>query len=285
MIRKILVPVRGDGKGDNVLAHAAALARGFNAHIKITHCRAKPENLLPFGVPIPAALRAQLAESTSQVFDIEEAGLRDEVLALSKTLNIRLSDAADGKSVTASFVEEAGRQIDVIGHHGRLADIIAVAQPDIDRNLGANTLKAALFNTGRPVLMCPEAKKPIPEILGKNITIAWDGSREASRAVTSCLQLLVAAKSVSVLTVKSKPVSVKPDELQDYLSAHGIAADVVEIETKLRTAQALLDKSAALGADLMVLGAYSKHHDLERFWGGTTQYIVDRATIPVIMTN
>ncbi|MFZ9135989.1 MAG: universal stress protein, partial [Candidatus Puniceispirillaceae bacterium] len=252
MIRKILVPVRGDGKGDNVLAHAAALARGFNAHIKITHCRAKPENLLPFGVPIPAALRAQLAESTSQVFDIEEAGLRDEVLALSKTLNIRLSDAADGKSVTASFVEEAGRQIDVIGHHGRLADIIAVAQPDIDRNLGANTLKAALFNTGRPVLMCPEAKKPIPEILGKNITIAWDGSREASRAVTSCLQLLVAAKSVSVLTVKSKPVSVKPDELQDYLSAHGIAADVVEIETKLKTAQALLVKSAALGADLMV---------------------------------
>jgi len=285
MIRKILVPVRGDGKGDNVLAHAAALARGFNAHIKITHCRAKPENLLPFGVPIPAALRAQLAKSTSQVFDIEEAGLRDEVLALSKTLNIRLSDTADGKSVTASFVEEAGRQIDVIGHHGRLADIIAVAQPDIDRNLGANTLKAALFNTGRPVLMCPEAKKPIPEILGKNITIAWDGSREASRAVTTCLPLLVAAKSVIVMTVKSKPVSVKPDELQDYLAAHGVTADVVEIETKLQVAQVLLDKSDELGADLMVLGAYSKHHDLERIWGGTTQYIVDHATIPVIMTN
>jgi nucleotide-binding universal stress UspA family protein len=35
----------------------------------------------------------------------------------------------------------------------------------------------------------------------------------------------------------------------------------------------------------MVLGAYSKHHDLERLWGGTTQFIVDHATIPVIMTN
>jgi hypothetical protein len=160
------VPVRGDGKGDNVLAHAAALARGFNAHIEITHCRAKPENLLPFGVPIPAALRAQLVESTSQVFDIEEAGLRGEVLALSKILNIRMSKKADGKSVTANFVEEAGRQIDVIGHHGRLADIIAVAKPDIDRNLGANTLKAALFNTGRPVLMCPEPIGTIPDILG-----------------------------------------------------------------------------------------------------------------------
>jgi len=277
MLRKILVPVRGDGKGDNVLAHAAALARGFNAHIEITHCRAKPENLLPFGVPIPAALRAQLVESTSQVFDIEEAGLRDEVLALSKTLNIRMSEKPDGKSVTASFVEEAGRQIDVIGHHGRLADIIAVAKPDIDRNLGANTLKAALFNTGRPVLMCPEPAGAIPDILGTNITIAWDGSRG--------LPILTAAKTVTILTVKSKEVNVKPAELQAYLSAHGISSDIFEIETKSRTAQALLDKSKAVGADLMVLGAYSKHHDLERLWGGTTQFIVDHATIPVIMTN
>ena len=39
MIRKILVPVRGDGKGNNVLAHfAAALARAFNAHIVVTSC-------------------------------------------------------------------------------------------------------------------------------------------------------------------------------------------------------------------------------------------------------
>ena len=285
MIRKILVPVRGDGKGDNVLAHATALARGFNAHIEITHCRAKPENLLPFGVPIPAALRAQLVESTSQVFDIEEAGLRDEVLALSKTLNIRMSEKPDGKSVTASFVEEAGRQIDVIGHHGRLADIIAVAKPDIDRNLGANTLKAALFNTGRPVLMCPEPSGTIPDILGSNVTIAWDGSREASRAVITCLPILTAAKTVTILTVKSKEVNVKPAELQEYLSAHGISSEIFEIETKARTAQALLEKSKAIGGDLMVLGAYSKHHDLERLWGGTTQFIVDHATIPVIMTN
>ncbi len=36
MIRNILVLVRGDDKGDNVLAHAAALARCFKAHIEVT---------------------------------------------------------------------------------------------------------------------------------------------------------------------------------------------------------------------------------------------------------
>jgi len=33
------------------------------------------------------------------------------------------------------------------------------------------------------------------------------------------------------------------------------------------------------------LGAYSKNQELERLLGGTTQYIVDHATMPVIMMN
>jgi len=285
MLRKILVPVRGDGKGDNVLAHAAALARGFNAHIEITHCRAKPEDLLPFGVPIPAAVRAQLTQSSTELFDAEEAGLRAELEALAKTLNLTLTDKPSGSAVTASFVEESGRQIDVIRHHGRLADLIAVAKPDIDRNIGTNTLKAALFSTGRPVLMCPETGGTVAEELGQNIVIAWDGSLEASRAVISTLPLLAAAKQVTIVTVTGKPVSVPADELRDYLAAQDVSASVQIIEAKPNVAQALLDTANKVGADMMILGAYSRNIELERLLGGTTQYIVDHATIPVIMTN
>jgi len=285
MLRKILVPVRGDGKGDNVLAHAAALARGFNAHIEITHCRAKPEDLLPFGVPIPAAVRAQLTQSSTELFDAEEAGLRAELEALAKTLNLTLTDKPTGSAVTASFVEESGRQIDVIRHHGRLADLIAVAKPDIDRNIGTNTLKAALFSTGRPVLMCPETGGTVAEEFGQNIVIAWDGSLEASRAVISTLPLLAAAKQVNIVTATGKPVSVTADELRDYLAAHDVSASVQIIEAKPNVARALLDTANKVGADMMILGAYSRNQELERLLGGTTQYIVDHATIPVIMTN
>jgi len=285
MLRKILVPVRGDGKGDNVLAHAAALARGFNAHIEITHCRAKPEDLLPFGVPIPAAVRAQLTQSSTELFDAEEAGLRAELEALAKTLNLTLTDKPTGSAVTASFVEESGRQIDVIRHHGRLADLIAVAKPDIDRNIGTNTLKAALFSTGRPVLMCPETGGTVAENLGQNIVIAWDGSLEASRAVISTLPLLAAAKQVTIVTATGKPVSVTADELRDYLAAHDVSASVQIIEAKPNVARPLLDTANKVGADMMILGAYSRNQELERLLGGTTQYIVDHATIPVIMTN
>ncbi|MEK9718179.1 MAG: universal stress protein, partial [Candidatus Puniceispirillum sp.] len=241
MFRKILVPVRGDGKGDNVLAHAAALARGFNAHIEITHCRARPEDLLPFGVPIPAAVRAQLRQSSTELFDAEEAGLRAELEALAKALNLTLTDKPTGTMVTASFVEESGRQIDVIRHHGRLADLIAVAKPDIDRNIGTNTLKAALFSTGRPVLMCPEAGGEMALSLGQNIVIAWDGSLEASRTVISTLPLLAAAKEVTIVTARGKPVSVTADELSEYLAAHDVSATVQMIEGKSSVARALLD--------------------------------------------
>ena len=47
MIRKILVPGCGDGKGDNALAQAVAVARGFNAHKKITTQKS-------FGVALPS---------------------------------------------------------------------------------------------------------------------------------------------------------------------------------------------------------------------------------------
>ena len=285
MIRKILVPVRGDGKGDNVLAHAAALARGFNAHIEVAHCRARPADLMPFGVPIPAMLKEQMLTSFSQVADAEEQGLRQELEGLCKELEVTLTEAPTGKNVTARFVEEAGRQVDVIRHHGRLADVIAVAQPDVDRNLGANTLKSALFHTGRPVLMCPEPQGAAPKLLGRNVTVAWNGSLEATRAVALTLGLMNSAQKVTILTVRGKSAAVTATELQGYLERHGVIAEVAEIKESRTVAKDLLTKSTDLGADLMIMGAYGDSHEREILFGGNTQYVVDHATTPVVLVH
>ena len=98
---------------------------------------------------------------------------------------------------TASWHEAEGRQIETIRVHGRLADMIAVPKPDRDANLGANTLKSALFATGRPVLMCPDA--PAPEGFGERIAIAWNGSTESARAVALSMDLIREAKAVHIL--------------------------------------------------------------------------------------
>lgn len=285
MIRKILVPVRGDGKGDNVLRHAAVLAHGHKAHIEITHCRARAEDLMPYGVPIPDFLRKQILEQSSQVADLEEAGLRDELKALAAELNLDPQDHPAGDHATVSFAEEVGRQVDVIKRRGRLADVIAVAQPDRDRNLGTNTLKAALFHSGRPVLMCPH-RDTAPATLGRTIAIAWNGSSEAARALAQSMPAIQGAASVTVLSNgQDAGAGTTADDVIEYLKMHGADARIKRFEGGKSVGQALLATCADIGADLLVMGAYSDSHERETLFGGNTQTIVDRAAMPVLFSH
>ncbi len=284
MIRKILVPVRGDGKGDSVIAHAAVLAQNTNSHIEVTHCRARPEDMMPYGVPVPNILRKQMLEQAKLLADAEENVLIEEFRALAKKFNLVIGAGNGGKGPTAEWVEEAGRQVDVIRQHGRLADVIVVPKPDIDRNLGTNTLKAALFNTGRPVLMVPDNKEG-PKSLGRNVTIAWNGSLESSRAVTMTLPILRSAKKVTILSSGGEPAAASAEKLQEYLRAHEIESTITRFSGSGNVGKSLLSLSAELGADCLIMGAYGDSHERETVFGGNTQHVVDKADMPVILVH
>lgn len=283
-IAKILVPVRGDGKGENVLAHAAAIAHRHNAHVEAVHCRARPQDLIPYGVVVPAALRKQIEAQAVELANAEEASLQAEFRELVAKLGLELVE--DGlpplDRPTAGWCEEQGKQMDVIKRHGRLADLVAVAKPDRDRNLGVNTLRAALFNTGRPVLICPPKA---PASLGKRIAIAWNGSSEAARAIAMSLPLIQAADEVIVLDGGTQNHGASYEELERYLAIRGVSARRVAINADSGPGAAILAAVDSVGADLLVMGAYSRSRDQEMVFGGATQDIVDRTTIPVIMTH
>jgi nucleotide-binding universal stress UspA family protein len=286
MIRKILVPVRGDGKGDNVIAHAAALAHRNKSHLEIAHCRARPEDMLPFGVPLPAMFRKQMIQHAEELANVEEESLKEELKALAVKFGLTLTDGPNGgDGATASWVEEAGKMVDVIRRHGRLADLIAVPQPDVDRNLGANSLKAALFRTGRPVLMVPNDVEP-PENIGRHVTLAWNGSLESSKAVTMTLPILRTADSVTILSSGGEPVSATAEDLQAYLQAHNIASAIHRFDASGKNVgKILLAASREVGADTLIMGAYGDSHEKETIFGGNTQHIVDRAKMPVILVH
>ena len=284
-MQKILVPVRGDGKGDNVFAHAVALARRSGAHIQVTHCRSRPEDMIPYGVAVSPVLKEQIIEQSVNLLNKQEQGLREEILALAQANGAILAEPSNDDHVTVSFIEEEGRQIEVIRHHGLLSDMTAVAQPDLDRNIGTNTLQAALFSTGRPVMMCPEAKSKIPENLGQNIALAWDGSVESSRAVMQTLSLLKSAEQVTIITNTTDTIKVSPEELSEFLAMHGVQANIAIISKSSNVSRSILDQAAAIGADMLVLGAYGNSKNLERVAGGVTQDVIDHATLPVVFVN
>ncbi len=163
--------------------------------------------------------------------------------------------------------------------------MIAVAKPDRDRNLGQNTLKAALFHSGRPVLMCPPTQTA-PTVLGAKVTIAWNGSAEAARALSQCRSVLRAADTVWILSNGSD--AGPGTSIEDVVDLSFAARHHGEVEGFQREAQVgseLLRVSGEIGADMMIMGAYGDSHERETVFGGNTQTIVDTATMPVLLNH
>ena len=88
-MRKILVPVRGDGMAETVVGHAAALAKRHQAQIVVAHCRARVEDMIPYGVPLPAFARGTLAEQAREMADQQEQAVREQLDATVILVQIR----------------------------------------------------------------------------------------------------------------------------------------------------------------------------------------------------
>lgn len=283
-LHTIMLPVRGDGKGDNVMIHAAALAHRFSARVRVVHCHPKPDDLMPYGVVIPRVMRRQIEEAAQKNVDVTRDQLAAEVRELAAKLNLALEDHV-GDRATARFIEYEGKQVDAVRHIGRLSDLICVAQPDRDQNLGFNTLKAALFSSGRPVLMCPDTDQVAPD-LGDSIAIGWNGSLGATRAVALSMPLLGAASNVTILSTGVVEHSATAEELKRYLELKGINAEIHLFKPGSGAVGGqLLDRAAEVGAGMLVMGAYHDSYERETVFGGNSQAVVDRARIPVVMAH
>ncbi|HEY9548697.1 MAG TPA: universal stress protein, partial [Kiloniellaceae bacterium] len=131
-LRTILVPVRGDGKGEGILDHALSLAKRHNAHLEVVHCRPRPGDMIPYGVLVPSSLRETINTSAKLLADEEEGRMRKLFDDYCAKRGVEAVDSFPWPTdrVTATWREVMGKQATVVGLRGRLADVIAVARPD-----------------------------------------------------------------------------------------------------------------------------------------------------------
>lgn len=284
MLKKILVPVRGDGMVGTVLGHASELAKQHKAHVVVAHCRAKATDYMPYGVPLPNFARETMLKQAHELADRQEEHLRKILHRLAGDFGLTESEADLGEAATCTFIEETGRMADVIKHQGRLADLVVVAKPDRDRNLGFNSLKSGLFGTGRPILMCPGHGEPAAHF-GRHVAVGWNGSLEAARAVALTLDLVSAAEEVTILAGgKGEPHGATAEELVDYYKLRGVTAKIIRFDAR-NPGQALLKKCAEIEASPLVMGAYSQSQERESIFGGNTQTVIDKTDIPVVFVH
>lgn len=173
---------------------------------------------------------------------------------------------------------------------GRYADLIVVGQtdPDDSANATPDLPEFVMLNCGRPVLIVPYVGKF--DHVGKNVLVAWDGSMEATRALTDAIPLMKLANNVSVVlfnpSSRAKVHGEQPGaDIALYLARHQIKIEVVRQHTDIDVGNALLSLAADMGSDLLVMGGYGNSRFREVLLGGVTMTVLKTMTIPVLMSH
>src|SRR3546814_20228542 len=90
--------------------------------------------------------------------------------------------------------DRAGTGDGFVGSYGRVFDVVVVGRPGTaPAGPRMTTLEAALFETGRPILIAPPVA---PDGVGDNISIVWNGSTETAGTGGFAVGLLKNRQSV-----------------------------------------------------------------------------------------
>ena len=180
-------------------------------------------------------------------------------------------------------MEKTGSPDKIIGIMGPMSDLIVLSRPTAKGGTIAQLfLSASLHKSSRPVLLMPQVNKPI---VGKNICIAWNQSVEATRAVAATLPLLAQAEKVTIVTSGSESrAGPKSGQLTGYLKYWGIRSEHVSCKGK-NEGEEIVEACRSSGSDLLIMGAYSRNRMSRMIFGGVTEHMLERTTMPVIMLH
>ena len=176
-----------------------------------------------------------------------------------------------------------------VNYHARFHDLVVIGQTDHQDpdSFGSGFVNHVVLGAGRPVLMIPYIG-PRPT-LGQRVLVAWNGSREAARAVFDALPLLDKARQVTLLTIATESgteAESSAGELCHYLSRRGIAATAVHLPAgDVEVGDLLLDRAADEDFDLIVMGAYGHARLREIILGGATRHLLEHMTVPVLLSH
>ena len=280
---KTLLAVVSDGTATALLETTLLVAKRFGSRI-IGLNALTSEYAVVFGGEMGFSISSEVDRT------LEREGLdrREQARALFTSFmrqhGVPLGAGVAGSAPGAEWREEAGRQNAVVGTLGRVFDLITLERPAKLASLAEATLEDALFESGRPVLMTPPT--PLGSV-GDRVLVAWNGSTETARTVAFAMPFLERAQSVQVVTVEGGMTpGPSGDELAQSLQRHGISAIARHVTARDRIpGEVFLDEAKAIGADLLVKGAYTQSRLRQMIFGGATRHIIMEATMPVILAH
>lgn len=181
--------------------------------------------------------------------------------------------------------DEAGAGMSMMA---RYCDLVVIGQTGAAPQMRADFAEYVLLNCARPVLILPPAR--IATDIGRRVTLAWNGSADATRALTSAIPLMQRADKVELVMLDADTEGGHNGErpaadIRQYLARHGITAALRQAEGGRHPGEALLACAGTAGSDLIVMGAYGHSRFREILMGGATRTALRTSTLPLWMAH
>lgn len=274
--KTILVHLDHRPRSSERLALAFGLAERFDAHLVGLFA--------PGTARIPSYAQAEGGPLLRELLDKRRAEILREAEAAFRKIAQR--NGKDRSEWRATESEPAA----ALRLSARYADLIVAGQPEAGDEGELQGLADELaLSAGRPVLFVPYAGRFAT--LGKRVLVAWDGGREAARAVSDALPFLQKADSVEVAVFDPERASQRHGEQPGadiglYLARHGVKVQVArQSGAGFDVGSQILSRAADTGADLVVMGAYGHARVRELMLGGVTRTMMEAMTVPVLMSH
>lgn len=275
----ILLHLNDVRRAERVLQAAVPTAREMGAHLI-------GASVLPPVVVIPP----MDGMGTSVTIDDHRVAYGADMAKL-KAMFIQLTSAQPLQAEWSEADAGYGSVADVIIERGRCADLIIASQGDVQWDsawLLEDPVRLAI-ESGRPVLLVPNAgRNTLPP---KRVTVAWNGRREAARAVFDALPFLKIAEDVNVVWIDPESDQLRAGDLPASDICTTLARHGVKCQTSQATApggnvgQELLHQANAFGSDLLVMGCYGHSRLREFILGGASKYVLEHMQLPVLLSH
>ncbi len=255
---------------------AVRLARQFDAHLIGLNALT--------AIDVPAFVLA--GEGGAQIAETQQR-IATEQATRAKTVFDKAVSAAG--STTAEWRTTRLDAVDAVALHGRYADLIVIGQPDetADAGVDSNFAARATLESGRPMLVVPYTGSFAS--IGKRVLVAWNASREATRAVTDAIPFLQQAETVEIVAINpdAGEEGAQPgNDIALYLARHGVRVEVqVDRGVEIDDGGERLSRAADFRADLIVMGAYGRSRFRELVMGGVSRTVIESMTVPVLMSH